>query len=616
MESLMPYRILLAWRNSILVRSSRVLPGKDRFKILAVTLIQIFLSILDLAGVALVGVLGALAITGVESQKPGGRISSLLQMLGIHDKPLQTQATIIGLTAAILLITRSLLSVYFIRKTMFFLSRRAANLSSLLISRLLTRSILEIQSRTTQETIYTLTQGVNTVTLGVMGITISLISDSALMVVMATGLFLIDPVIAISTFVVFAAIALLLYRLLHLRVRKLGMRDTELSIRSSEKIMEVLLSYRESVVRNRRHYYANEIGRLRLAQANANAEMSFIPSISKYIIETTVIVGALAVGYTQFAFQDATHAVATLSVFLAAGTRIAPAVLRMQQGTLQLKGALGSANPTLALIESLANVTVTEDLNDSLQLDHAGFYGEVVIDSISLTYPGSILPAVSNVSLKINVGDSVAFVGASGAGKTSIIDCILGVLRPDSGSITISGMVPLDAIRSWPGAISYVPQDVSIVNGTIKHNVGLGYPEDQVTDELVWHALEKAHISEFIRSLPNQLLTEVGERGAKLSGGQRQRIGIARALFTNPQLLVLDEATSALDGETEVGITDSIGALKGEVTVILIAHRLSTVRDVDTVVYMENGVLVKAGSFDGVRSSVPQFDKQARIMGL
>jgi ABC-type multidrug transport system fused ATPase/permease subunit len=616
MESLMPHRILLDWRNSILVRSSRVLPGKDRFKILAVTLIQIFLSILDLAGVALVGVLGALAITGVESQKPGGRISSLLQMLGIHDKPLQTQATIIGLTAAILLITRSLLSVYFIRKTMFFLSRRAANLSSLLISRLLTRSILEIQSRTTQETIYTLTQGVNTVTLGVMGITISLISDSALMVVMATGLFLIDPVIAISTFVVFAAIALLLYRLLHLRVRKLGMRDTELSIKSSEKIMEVLLSYRESVVRNRRHYYANEIGRLRLAQANANAEMSFIPSISKYIIETTVIVGALAVGYTQFAFQDATHAVATLSVFLAAGTRIAPAVLRMQQGALQLKGALGSANPTLALIESLANVTVTEDLNDSLQLDHAGFYGEVVIDSISLTYPGSILPAVSNVSLKINVGDSVAFVGASGAGKTSIIDCILGVLRPDSGSITISGMAPLDAIRSWPGAISYVPQDVSIVNGTIKHNVGLGYPEDQVTDELVWHALEKAHISEFIRSLPNQLLTEVGERGAKLSGGQRQRIGIARALFTNPQLLVLDEATSALDGETEVGITDSIGALKGEVTVILIAHRLSTVRDVDTVVYMENGVLVKAGSFDGVRSSVPQFDKQARIMGL
>ena len=193
---------------------------------------------------------------------------------------------------------------------------------------------------------------------------------------------------------------------------------------------------------------------------------------------------------------------------------------------------------------------------------------------------------------------------------------ILGVLSPDQGLIKISGFSPLDSIKKWPGAISYVPQDVIISNGTIRGNVALGYPVDVATDERVYKALEIADLVGFVKSLPNGLDTEVGERGTKISGGQRQRLGIARAMFTNPSLLVLDEATSSLDGETELKVSDAIKNLGKKTTVILIAHRLSTVKDVDIVVYMADGKIEAIGKFEEVRSKVSNFDRQAQLMGL
>jgi ABC-type multidrug transport system fused ATPase/permease subunit len=177
-------------------------------------------------------------------------------------------------------------------------------------------------------------------------------------------------------------------------------------------------------------------------------------------------------------------------------------------------------------------------------------------------------------------------------------------------------MDPLDAIAKWPGALSYVPQDVQISNGTIRQNVALGFSPLDAKDDLVNNSLASAALTEFINTLPLGVDTPVGERGAKISGGQRQRLGIARALFTKPSLLVLDEATSALDGETELEISDAIANLKGKATIILIAHRLSTVRQADIVAYLEKGNLIFAGTFDEVRRQVPDFDKQAKLMGL
>jgi ABC-type bacteriocin/lantibiotic exporter with double-glycine peptidase domain len=192
----------------------------------------------------------------------------------------------------------------------------------------------------------------------------------------------------------------------------------------------------------------------------------------------------------------------------------------------------------------------------------------------------------------------------------------LGVIEPDEGQVLLSGLPPLLAVAKWPGAVSYVPQDVVINSGTIWENVSLGYPREEVTFELVMKALQVAHLDQFVAELPLGLEAQVGEHGAKISGGQRQRLGIARAMFTCPNLLVLDEATSSLDGITEVNITEAMQALRGSATIVMSAHRLSTIRNADMVVYLAGGRIMAQGSFDEVRRAIPDFDRQAGLLGL
>ena len=600
----------------LLKRSLSILTLKDQRKILLLTAINVLMSVLDLFGVVLVGLLGALSVQGLQSNLPGNRVSTALEILHIQDLSFQTQAMILALSAAALLVGRTVLSILFTRKILFFLSRRGAKISAELVSRLLSQPLLVVQARTTQETVYAVTTGVERIVLQVLAIAVVWISDLALLIVMLFGLLIIDPVTAISIFLIFLLISYLLYKFMHMRAGLLGSENASLSIQSNEKIVEVFASYRESVVRNRRDYYARQIGHLRHRLANTSAEMGFLPYVSKYVIETTVILGAIGIGVTQFIFQDATHAISTLAIFMAAGTRIAPAVLRLQQGLIVIKGGLGVAGPTLDLISALGNAPIIENVDDTVDIIHSGFIPEVLIKDVSLTYPDKSKPAIDDISITIPAGTSVAFVGPSGAGKTTMIDVLLGVLNPDTGSVTISGIPPLLAVAKWPGAVSYVPQDVVIAAGTIRENISLGYPSEQASDELVMGALKIAHLDQFVASLPQGLDTQVGERGAKISGGQRQRIGIARAMFTRPHLLVLDEATSSLDGETEASISEAIQGLQGSTTVVIIAHRLSTVRNVNTVVYLADGKLLAKGTFEEVRKAVPEFDQQARVMGL
>ncbi len=599
-----------------LVRSFNVLNKKDKTRFYFVMLIQVFLGLLDLLGVAILGLLGALSLNGVQSRPPGDRISAFLRLVGLDSETFQVQAAVLGIAATLILITRTLISIVLTKKILFFLSRRGAVISSDLVKKMLSQSILNIQGKTTFENLYSLTVGVSNITIGILGTAATLVADLSLLLIMGIGLFVVDPVMAISTIVFFSLIGFGLYKFMHMKARLLGEHESLLNIQSNEKITEVLSSYRESVVRNRRDYYAREIGTLRLDLSNTLGELAFMPNISKYIIESSVVVGALAISATQFIMQDAGHAVATLAVFLAAGTRIAPAVLRVQPGAIQIRRSIGAATTALDLIDELKDLPEVESGSDELDVSHSGFNPSVSLKSVSFCYPDSIEPAIAGASLEIASGSVVAIVGPSGAGKTTLIDLILGVLEPDSGQILISGMAASEVAKKWPGALSYVPQDVMISNGTFLSNVKLGFLADAGTHDLVEEAIETAQLKEFVDGLPEGLESKVGDRGTSLSGGQRQRLGIARALFTKPKLLVLDEATSALDGETEANISAAIGALKGEVTVILIAHRLSTVRDADKVVYMEAGKIIAAGTFDEVRNLVPNFDRQASLMGL
>lgn len=604
------------WRKTTIGRSARVFSRRDQKKIVGVVILQISLGFLDLLGVAAIGMLGALSVSGIQSGTPGNRVNSALEFLKISEFSFQTQVAIIGISAAVFLIGRTVFSIFFTRRTLFFLSRRGAQISSDLISKLLSQSLLSIQSKSNQQTIYSLTYGVTSITLGILGTSVLLIADGSLLIVMAIGLFVVDPAVAAGTFLVFSLVGYQMYRLMNVRAKVLGKRNWELSVNGDERIVEAISSYRELVVRNRRSFYAREISKTRFELADVLAEIQFMPNVSKYVIESTVILGALLISAAQFTLQDSKHAVATLAVFLAAGTRIAPAVMRIQQGSISIKNSLGSAGPTLDLIETLTGVNGVVEVGDALQIDHEGFNADIEISNLSFTYPGSLVASLSEVDLKIESGQSIAIVGPSGAGKTTLVDLILGVLSPDHGRIRISNSEPIETIAKWPGALAYVPQDVVILNGSIRANVALGFPPSVASDELVRKALSIAHLLDFIDDLDDGIDTQVGERGTKLSGGQRQRLGIARAMFTNPKLLVLDEATSSLDGLTEAAISEAISGMKGSATVIMIAHRLSTVRNADLIVYMESGKIISAGTFEFVRSKVADFDNQAKLMGL
>ena len=609
-------RFIDSFKRGPLGRSISTLSKRERKLIGLVIIIQILLSALDLVGVVIFGLVGSLSVSGLSAKTPGNRVSDFLALLNLQNSTLQQQVTILGSIAAFVLVVKTISTLYLTRRTLFFLSRRGARISGTLLSKMMGQNLLRFQSKSMQETIYAVTSGVQSVNVGILGAASYLVADISLLIILGIGLFLVDTVVALSTLLIFSIIAYALYRALHLRVRVLGKAQSDLFIESNERIFEVISSYRELIVKNRRSYYSKEIARLRLDMADSSAEFAFLSNVSKYILEITVVVGSLFIAAIQFMTQTASHAIAVLSIFLVASTRIAPAVLRVQQGLLQIKGNIGSATPTLELIEELGGEESIDSSIDKLRFDYPGFSSDVDISQVSIRYPGRAGNAISDVTLKIGSGEVIALVGPSGAGKTTLVDCLLGILEPDTGSVLISGEPPLNAISKWPGSIAYVPQDVMIMNGTIKENVAMGYPGGSYSDDSIWEALETAHLADYVRSLEKGIDSPVGDRGTKISGGQRQRLGIARAMFTQPRLLVLDEATSALDGETEAQISDSIQKMRGKVTVILIAHRLSTVRSADKVVYLEEGKLISQGTFEKVRESVKHFDRQAKLMGL
>jgi ABC-type multidrug transport system fused ATPase/permease subunit len=600
------------------MRAFNLLAARDQIRLKLISLVQVMLGILDLVGVAFIGVLGALSISGVQSRAPGTRVYSVLQILHLENLSFQTQSAVIGITAISFLVLKTLLSVALTKKSLFFLSFKGAQISAKLIEDLLNRDIQEIRKRGSQEILYSCTSGVYGITVGILSTGVSFFADLSAVGLILIGLLAFDPTMAMLTCALFTTIAFVMFKLQQERARDLGLALGKLAVQSEEQIVEILNAYRELVVHDRQNYYIQNIRKKRLDLAGTQAEMSFMPQVSKYIIEISVLVGGVLISAVQFLRLDATHAFATLAIFMAAGSRIAPAVMRLQQNLVLMRNSIGMSTATFQLIEELYLHKQTQaSENQSMSTGAIDtFVGKIIIQDVSFRFQDSQENLLTDISFTVEPGNVVALVGPSGSGKSTLVDLMLGILKPTSGTVELSGMSPNAAIKKWPGLISYVPQEVLITKASLLENVGLGFEADEIDQSQALTALRKAKLEELIDLEGYGISQPIQERGGNLSGGQKQRIGIARALYTNPSLVILDEATSALDVSTESEISDALLELKGKVTLVLVAHRLSTVRNADLVIYVDSGRILAKGTFEEVRLQVPQFDKQANLLGL
>jgi ABC-type multidrug transport system fused ATPase/permease subunit len=593
-----------------------LLEKKDRLKLVFVLIINTFLAFLDLFGVALIGITSAILIRGLQGLTAGDQVSRFLEIVNLDGLPQRNLMIILGVTAIFFFIIKTILSVYFLRRTLRYMSIRNAQISSSLVSKMLNRPVEKIFSKSIQHQIYNVTSGVERLVGGAVTNLVVIASDLVLLLVILIGLMLVDPVTSISTFIVFTGIGFLLYFLLHKRVATLNSEFTYESIYFSQKVSEGLNSFRDLFIKGGREFYVNEIRKTKMKLAGYDAEIKFLPNISKYTIEISVILGIAVVAGIQFYLFDSNRAIAVISVFLAASTRIAPAIIRLQQNVITVKASLSGAKPTFELIDELNGVKELEKTETLITISHKDFSPRINLKNLKFTYSDAINDTIQDISLEISEGKFIAFVGPSGGGKSTLVDLVLGLIAPSSGSITISGLTPVDAIKKWPGSIGYVPQDVFIENSTVKENICLGFNPELVPDDLVWQALELADLSGFVKGLEGQLSYRISDAGKNLSGGQRQRLGIARAQLTKPKIVIFDEATSALDAETENRVSESILKLTGDCTVIFIAHRLSVVRSADMIYYIDKGRIVNLGTFEELRSINADFNNQANFMGI
>lgn len=600
-----------------LSRVLRLFPRITHKRLLKILGVQLFLGFLDLLGVALIGVVGALSIAGVQSRPTSSQINELMNLVHLNNLTFQSQVGILAGISAGIFVGRTLFSLYFNRRILEVLSHEAQRLSTNQVSVVMRDSVPLRDKFSTQQLITNLTTGLDSLVIGYIGNTLMLGSDLIILLVISIGLTFVNPVLAFFSLIYFLTLAYILHIVLSKKSKKFGRLHDSLSVTTSRLIYGSVGAARELNVHDRSGYQAKRISEIRNRSIANMANMAVLPNIGKYIMESSVIVGAVLLAGYQFVAQDAVGAISTLAIFMAAGSRVAPSVLRIQQGLLQISYHMGMSQSTLEMLESpnFSKIPAPR-IPAEFSRTHLGFKPLVSLNNVKISYPDLKAPTLRQISVEFSVGEKVAIVGPTGSGKSTLLDAILGMRLPDSGEVLLSGLTPLEAIRKWPGAISYVPQDIEIVPGTVRENLCLGYDTEDIPEGHLWSALEVANLANFVRESEFGLDTELGERGVSISGGQKQRLGIARALLTSPKLLILDEATSSLDGKTEFEISEAINTLDESITVILVAHRLSTVREMSKVVYLAAGELVASGSFEQVRATVPDFDEQAELMGL
>lgn len=422
-----------------------------------------------------------------------------------------------------------------------------------------------------------------------------------------------EPLTALVAFVYLSAVSGLMVFAIAKRTRRAGINNRNLTYRVASVITEMIDALKEVTLRGK----VREVGRVvemsRREATLARSDVAFFGALPKYTLEAALIGGFFFVGGAALLFHGPAGAVSAIALFAATGFRMIPALTGIQGAVTS-----SSANEVFArdVIEALRDRP--DPRNDGGEReDRAKLPSNperLILEDVRFKYPGAESEVLRGVSLSVPFGSSLAIVGPSGAGKSTLIDILLGLSEPTAGRMLVDETPLDDVMRQWQANVGYVPQRVALFDGSVAQNVALTWEDDYEANR-VREALAQAHLNE-LADRGQGIESLIGERGQAISGGQQQRLGIARALYTDPLVLVMDEATSSLDTATERRITESMEELRGRVTFITVAHRLSTIREYDQICYLDQGRVLGSGTFDEVVSQVPDFKVQAHLAGL
>lgn len=425
-----------------------------------------------------------------------------------------------------------------------------------------------------------------------LGTTLTFYTEMIVGIALLVAIVVIDPAMASMLGVILVIEILVIYKLVKPTLKVAGQTFLVENKEANNWILQAISGIKELKVASREEYFINQYSEHAtdaIAAEKKNIVLGYVPRL---LIEAVTIAALLAFMMLLIVGgRSVDSLMPQLSAFAVAAVRLLPATNRMSSAM----NLVAYAEP--ALDKTLSNMNAISGWDE--QLKQAGNTGQMTLEKqcelkdLTYRYPNTKQPVLNRVNMVIPVGASVGVVGASGSGKTTAIDVLLGVLKPEQGQVLADGTNIRENYGAWLDMIGYIPQMIFMLNDTIRANVAFGIPAHKIDDAQVWKALEEAKLKEFVEGLPQGLDTSIGERGVRISGGQRQRIGIARALYKDPKLLVFDEATSALDNETEAAIMESINALHGKKTMVIIAHRLTTIEGCDLIYRIEDGAITR-----------------------
>lgn len=578
-----------------------------RSRIVAMFVTAFLASMLDMVAVAAMLPLTQLIAAGDEL--PGTITHYVVPVLGTEDRKTLLFVLALGVGLAFLIKNAAIIVIrrWIIREIEFARSATEAEV----LERYLAAPYARHRQRSKAGMLQILTRGIAQVFEQVLLGYITIAVDGITIILIIATITVMSPVAAAAAVIIFGGAAFLLarvvkpYSLKH--AHSAYLRDME----SFGYLNPAIEGFRESRIFQREEYFSDAFRKNRLEYAGYQSFLRIMSELPKYLLEVIMIFGILVVAILLFTVKDQATAFGLLAVFAAAAMRVVPALNRVVATLNQVRSGGPSLQEVAADIEELDADQERSRSKDETIVEIPD--AEIRVEDLSFAYPDSQRPVLEHVSVTIPRGHTVALVGGSGAGKTTFADILAGLYEPTAGKVTAGGVDISTHPRSWLRHVAMVSQKVYLWDASVRDLITFGDPREEIDDAWLDEVVRRARLETLLKDLPDGLDSMVGDAGARLSGGQTQRIGIARALYRRPRVLILDEATSALDNETEHEITETIDSLRGQMTVIVIAHRLSTVKDADEILFFSSGRLQGRGTMTQLKETQPEF---ARLVEL